>query len=57
VDACPHGGAKLRQFRTERKERMEKSPAIAGTPPHAADPQAVRRKPAVAALADDGDLG
>jgi hypothetical protein len=34
-----------------RKVRASPAPA------HAADPRAVRQKPAVAALADDGDLG
>jgi len=30
VDACAHGHGKLRQFRTERKDRKKKCPRGAG---------------------------
>src|SRR5207245_6459641 len=46
VDACPHGDAKLCQFRTVRKERKEKSASIAALAPwrrSAGDPS--RRRP------------
>src|SRR5262249_4777085 len=56
VHACPYGDAKLRQFRTERKGRKEKSPSIADARP-AADPGAIPSVPPVAALADEGALG
>jgi hypothetical protein len=35
------------------RRKVRASPA----PAHAADPQAVQQQPAIAALADDGDLG
>src|SRR5215813_10437025 len=48
---------KLRQFRTERKDRKERMSKRRRQSAHAADRRAVWQKPAVAALADEGDLG
>src|SRR5262249_36452562 len=56
--ACLRSWArKLRQFRTERKDRKERMSKRRRQSAHAADRRAVRQKPAVAALADEGDLG
>src|SRR5215472_14842493 len=54
--ACLRSWAgKLRQFRTERKDRKERMSKRRRQSAHAAE--VVRQKPAVAALADEGDLG
>src|SRR5262245_62673297 len=56
--ACLRSWAgKLRQFRTERKDRKERMSKRRRQSAHAAGRRVVRQKPGVAALADEGDLG